>query len=177
MFQPFWCANNKIFRLSLRADSSFPRLDQLPSNCLSLLECMTPLPLEADFWITSLNTKSSRSSELPDEPSAAKDEDDWRVFFAETPAALSMASQPRSHKFSVFAAVHSASAQQDRLASCWIILLPTLASSAELSARALQTLHSYVTPNFRHSAKIMDWVAGCVDYGVCAQLTCNDIFI
>ena len=54
---------------------------------------------------------------------------------------------------------------RSQFSACWLALLPMLSSSSSLSARALVVLHRGVMPRMNQPLRLMDWVAGCVDYG------------
>jgi U3 small nucleolar RNA-associated protein 19 len=68
----------------------------------------------------------------------------------------------------------------------WLALLPTLSFSrsasggasseqireetSKLTVRALNVMHRGVMPHLTRAVLVMDWVAGCVDYGVFREI-------
>lgn len=110
-------------------------------------------------------------------------EDDWRAFFDEpaadqTEPSTSARKSRRIHNMNMLEQVHSPQAHRILFTRCWLTLLPLLQDRGamsggehdeqkdlELVTRALSVLHRVVMPHLTRTILIMDWVAGCVDYG------------
>jgi U3 small nucleolar RNA-associated protein 19 len=146
-------------------------------NLLSFLERLKTMPTEATelnaYWVVELGTRplkltpNSKQEEGSEEPPSV-DEDDWRTFFDDgTPAksATSKGSQPRVHTLSTHQSLHSLASHRAQFSTCWMTLLPHIASSAPLAARALTVLHRGVMPHMDKPVRLMDWIGGCVDFG------------
>ena len=77
---------------------------------------------------------------------------------------------------SIHEQLHALAAHRAVFTKCWLTLLPLLARSSEeddedqmnlvLVTRALNVLHRGAMPHLTRAVLIMDWVAGCVDYGM-----------
>lgn len=147
-------------RYSLRTATP-PTLGDV-SNALSILERMLPLRQPPQFWLQGLDMSSGENHEYADDDR----EDDWRMsFFDDRPAApIGPILGPKSRKLRA-QTLGCQFSHQARVSACWMSLIPFL-SSMELSVRALGILHAIITPESRQSYMVMDWVSGCVDYGV-----------
>ncbi|KAG8691636.1 hypothetical protein FRC11_014013 [Ceratobasidium sp. 423] len=151
---------------------------QIAENLLSFLERLKTMPTEVAelnaYWIIELGarpSKSSRTSKQQDDESEEPipiDEDDWRTFFDDVPPAKSAtpkSNQPRVHTLSTHQSLHSLASHRAQFSACWMTLLPHIASSAPLAARALTVLHRGVMPHMDKPVRLMDWIGGCVDFG------------
>jgi U3 small nucleolar RNA-associated protein 19 len=153
--------------------------DCVPENLLSFLERLKTMPTESTelngFWIAELGAKPPKSArgthhteDSPEEPTPA-DEDDWRTFFDDEPSgskrSTSKTGQPRVHTLSTHQSLHSLASHRAQFSACWMALLPHIAASAPLAARALAVLHRGVMPHMDKPVRLMDWVGGCVDFG------------
>lgn len=126
------------------------------------------------FWIAELGVKPPKllrgtkpQEDGLDEP-VPVDEDDWRTFFDDDNASKSTTSksgQPRVHTLSTHQSLHSLASHRAQFSACWMALLPHIASSSSLAARALAVLHRGVMPHMDKPVRLMDWVGGCVDFG------------
>ncbi|ELU43204.1 ribosome biogenesis protein Noc4 [Rhizoctonia solani AG-1 IA] len=151
---------------------------QVVENLLSFLERLKTMPTEAAelnaYWIIELGTKPPKTphgpnppGDEPEEPTPA-DQDDWRTFFDDAPSAKSAtpkSNQARVHTLSTHQCLHSLSSHRAQFSACWMTLLPHIASSPSLAARALAVLHRGVMPHMDKPVRLMDWVGGCVDFG------------
>ncbi|KAF8679491.1 CBF/Mak21 family [Rhizoctonia solani] len=151
---------------------------QVVENLLSFLERLKTMPTEAAelnaYWIIELGTKPPKTphgpnppGDEPEEPTPA-DQDDWRTFFDDAPSAKSAtpkSNQARLHTLSTHQCLHSLSSHRAQFSACWMTLLPHIASSPSLAARALAVLHRGVMPHMDKPVRLMDWVGGCVDFG------------
>ncbi|GAB1518716.1 Maturation and nuclear export of 40S ribosomal subunits interacting protein [Rhizoctonia solani] len=151
---------------------------QVVENLLSFLERLKTMPTEAAelnaYWIIELGTKPPKTphgpnppGDEPEEPTPA-DQDDWRTFFDDAPSAKSATpkcNQARVHTLSTHQCLHSLSSHRAQFSACWMTLLPHIASSPSLAARALAVLHRGVMPHMDKPVRLMDWVGGCVDFG------------
>ncbi|KAF8708010.1 CBF/Mak21 family, partial [Rhizoctonia solani] len=151
---------------------------QVVENLLSFLERLKTMPTEAAelnaYWIIELGTKPPKTphgpnppGDEPEEPTPA-DQDDWRTFFDDAPSAKSAtpkSNQARVHTLSTHQCLHSLSSHRAQFSACWMTLLPHIASSPSLAARALTVLHRGVMPHMDKPVRLMDWVGGCVDFG------------
>jgi U3 small nucleolar RNA-associated protein 19 len=172
-----------IFFLSCSAllrsiKDSDARSVSVPENVLSFLERLKTMPTESTelngFWIAELGANppkparaTAQSEDSPEEPTPA-DEDDWRTFFDDDPSSkrsTSKSSQPRVHTLSTHQCLHSLASHRAQFSACWMALLPHIAASAPLAARALAVLHRGVMPHMDRPVRLMDWVGGCVDFG------------
>ncbi|KAJ1310960.1 hypothetical protein OPQ81_009471 [Rhizoctonia solani] len=127
-----------------------------------------------EYWIVELGAsppKLSRNSNQQDgetEEPIPIDEDDWRTFFDDAPPAKSAtpkSNQPRLYALSTHQSLHSLASHRAQFSACWMTLLPHIASSAPLAARALAVLHRGVIPHMDKPVRLMDWIGGCVDFG------------
>jgi hypothetical protein len=135
------------------------------SNVLAILERMTALRQQPQFWLQGLEIISAPIGENHENVNNDDMDDDWRTFFDDQPAAAIVPSlRSKSRKVRAHTAFGSHFSHQTRISACWTSLMPFLTSSAEFSARALTILH-VVTPEFRQPFMLMDWISGCVDYG------------
>ncbi|QRW19528.1 ribosome biogenesis protein [Rhizoctonia solani] len=151
---------------------------QVVENLLSFLERLKTMPTEAAelnaYWIIELGTKPPKTphgpnppGDEPEEPTPA-DQDDWRTFFDDAPSAKSAtpkSNQARVHTLSTHQCLHSLSSHRAQFSACWMTLLPHIASSPSLAARALAVLYRGVMPHMDKPVRLMDWVGGCVDFG------------
>jgi U3 small nucleolar RNA-associated protein 19 len=133
------------------------------------------------FWIAELSkppasSDPKRRNKVQKDPSEEQNaeveeasEDDWRAYFDDPPPVpeetASSSHQPRTYKLSVLESLHSLPSHRVQFSSCWLTLLPHLSSSETLSSRALSVLHIGVMPHLVKPERLMDWVAGCVDFG------------
>ncbi|CAE6424430.1 unnamed protein product [Rhizoctonia solani] len=150
---------------------------QAVENLLSFLERLKTMPTEMAelnaYWIIELGAKPPKirgpkqQDDEPEEPTPV-DEDDWRTFFDDAPSAKSVtpkSNQARVHTLSTHQCLHSLSSHRAQFSACWMTLLPHIASSAPLAARALTVLHRGVMPHIDKPVRLMDWIGGCVDFG------------
>ncbi|CEL58182.1 putative protein C1604,06c OS=Schizosaccharomyces pombe (strain 972 / ATCC 24843) GN=SPBC1604.06c PE=3 SV=1 [Rhizoctonia solani AG-1 IB] len=150
---------------------------QAVENLLSFLERLKTMPTEMAelnaYWIIELGAKPPKirgpkqQDDEPEEPTPV-DEDDWRTFFDDAPPAKSVtpkSNQARVHTLSTHQCLHSLSSHRAQFSACWMTLLPHIASSAPLAARALTVLHRGVMPHIDKPVRLMDWIGGCVDFG------------
>ncbi|KAH7344510.1 CBF/Mak21 family-domain-containing protein [Rhizoctonia solani] len=161
---------------SYKESNSVP--PQIAENLLSFLERLKTMPTEVGelngYWIVEFGAsppKLSRNSKQqdgqPEEPIPI-DEDDWRTYFDDAPPAKSAtpkSNQPRVHTLSTHQCLHSLASHRAQFSACWMTLLPHIASSAPLAARALAVLHRGVMPHMDKPVRLMDWIGGCVDFG------------
>lgn len=126
------------------------------------------------FWVSELAQapaplkyqKKGDAVAADDEEEDSEKEDDWRTYFDEsTEEAPARNKAPRTHKLTILQCLHSLESHRAQFTSCWLLLLPHLSSSAPLSTRALNVLHRGVMPHMNRPIRLMDWVAGCVDFG------------
>ncbi|GJJ14865.1 hypothetical protein Clacol_009133 [Clathrus columnatus] len=145
-----------------------------PENVLSILERLTTMPTEQsevnEFWIPSFS-KSPPGFSIQAAEEDGDDieiEDDWRTFF-DGPEKVTSETQPQKHKrvyrLSTHQCLHSLASHRAQFTQCWMNLLPYLSSSSTLSMRALNFLHQGVMPHLTKPVRLMDWIAGCVDFG------------
>ncbi|KIO22869.1 hypothetical protein M407DRAFT_27595 [Tulasnella calospora MUT 4182] len=125
------------------------------------------------FWIphfakpqTNGNVADSRGETTGEDD----DDDDWRKFFDEPDeAATSVPSdkqrKKRINSLSLLASLHSLESHRIQFSNCWTALVPHLASSSALSARALDILHRGVLPHLVRPVRMMDWISSCVEFG------------
>lgn len=150
----------------------------MAENLLGFLERLKTMPTEAAelnaYWVVELRAKppkpmrNSKQSEDEAEEPIPVDEDDWRTFFddaAPAKSASSKSGQSRVHTLSTHQCLHSLASHRAQFSACWMTLLPYIASSAPLAARALAVLHRGVMPHMDKPVRLMDWVGGCVDFG------------
>jgi U3 small nucleolar RNA-associated protein 19 len=130
------------------------------------------------------NVESDEESEMQEEGKA--EEDDWRKFFDDpTPTSSSTPTGPkkRLHKLTVHQSLHSLPSHRAVFTRAWLALLPTLSETGTglgkreganqedkeerrtLTVRALNVMHRGVMPHLTRAVLVMDWVAGCVDFG------------
>lgn len=153
----------------------------------------TDTTVKQQFWIEGLGIKPKPrkkskgevdlSGEEDDETLEKKEADDWRAFF-DDPKPSDAAGKPkgksrRIHTMTIHEQLHSVSAHRAVFTKCWLTLLPLLArgratveeeddddqDNLTLVTRALNVLHRGVMPYLTRAVLVMDWVAGCVDYG------------
>ncbi|CAE6469673.1 unnamed protein product [Rhizoctonia solani] len=158
---------------SYKDSNSVP--SQIAENLLSFLELLKTMPTEAaelnGYWIVELGASPPRTSKQRDDESEEPmpiDQDDWRTFFDDAPPAKSAtpkSNQPRVHTLSTHQSLHSLASHRAQFSACWMTLLPHIASSAPLAARALAVLHRGVIPHMDKPVRLMDWIGGCVDFG------------
>lgn len=131
------------------------------------------------FWVSELSQAPPASKPQKKDDAAvnsdnedSEKEDDWRTYFDEPLEAVPVARNkaPRTHKLSILQCLHLLESHRAQFTSCWLMLLPHLSSSAALSTRALNVLHRGVMPHMNRPIRLMDWVAGCVDFGGTACL-------
>ncbi|KAF8609790.1 CBF-domain-containing protein, partial [Ceratobasidium sp. AG-I] len=162
----------------LRSLKGTETTNSIAENLLSFLERLKTMPTESAeldaFWIPELGVKppkpsrdSKQQGDILDEPIPV-DEDDWRTFFDDdntSKPTTSKSGQPRVHTLSTHQSLHSLASHRAQFSSCWMTLLPHIASSSSLAARALALLHRGVMPHMDKPVRLMDWVGGCVDFG------------
>lgn len=161
---------------------------QIAANVLSYLEHLMTMPTDAAeinaFWIPHF-AKSHTNGNVTDSKSQVAgeddDDDDWRKFFDEPDEAASSAQADKQKKkrinsLSLVASLHSLESHRIQFSNCWAALVPRLASSSALSARALGILHRGVLPHLVRPVRMMDWISSCVDFGKgmtwCTQCQC-----
>lgn len=175
--------------------SQFPSMPANALSLLEKLTSVpTDASAPQQFWIEGLGSKPKSSRKKSggdggvssdDEGDQATDpkangEDDWRAFF-DDPKPSDASKKPkgkarRIHTMSIHEQLHALAAHRAVFTKCWLTLLPLLARSSEeddedqmnlvLVTRALNVLHRGVMPHLTRAVLIMDWVAGCVDYGM-----------
>ncbi|KLO13713.1 CBF-domain-containing protein [Schizopora paradoxa] len=158
-----------------------------------------------NFWVECLATvpKRSKDAEKDDgddeEDDKAEDdaeEDDWRKFFDEdTKPTISTGKTParrhrRVHAMNIHEQLHSIQAHRAVFTKCWLTLLPLLSTSQSkthgdkadprdaLVIRVLDIMHHSILPHLTRPILVMDWIAGCVDYGgIVGLLALNALFV
>lgn len=164
---------------SLKDSETTP--DSIAENLLSFLERLKTMPTDSAelnaFWISELGVKPPKASrdtkqqgDVLDEP-VPVDDDDWRTFFDDghtSKSTTTKSGQARVHTLSTHQSLHSLASHRAQFSSCWMTLLPHIASSSSLAARALAVLHRGVMPHMDKPVRLMDWVGGCVDFGSCS---------
>lgn len=115
------------------------------------------------------------------------EEDDWRKFFDDSTPTSSLTStgpKKRLHKLTVQQSLHSLPSHRAMFTRAWLALLPMLSEAGTrlkrregtnreegkeerrtLTVRALNIMHRGVMPHLTRAVLVMDWVAGCVDFG------------
>lgn len=115
------------------------------------------------------------------------EEDDWRKFFDDSTPTSSLTStgpKKRLHKLTVQQSLHSLPSHRAVFTRAWLALLPMLSEAGTrlkrregtnreegkeerrtLTVRALNIMHRGVMPHLTRAVLVMDWVAGCVDFG------------
>ncbi|KAG8882090.1 hypothetical protein FRB98_003927 [Tulasnella sp. 332] len=148
-------------------------------NLLSLLEKLNTMPTDVKelnaFWIPEFakrpkKIQTDQSSDTEEEGDEVPDTaDDWRTFFDEQEqnesAPVVKGKRRRLNQLPVHASLHILHSHRVQLSNCWLALVPHLAMSRPLSARALAILHRGVLPHMTRPIQLMDWIAGCVDHG------------
>ncbi|KAH9837858.1 ribosome biogenesis protein Noc4 [Rhodofomes roseus] len=130
------------------------------------------------------NSDDSEVEAHEDKP--AEDDDDWRKFFDDAPADLKdqKRKSARVHTLTLHQSLHSLASHRAVYTRCWLALLPKLSSveirerdgkrkevgnreraSRGYALKVLNVLHRGVLPHLTRPVLVMDWVAGCVDYG------------
>lgn len=142
------------------------------------------------FWVDCLSTVPKRSKDVGNEDSDeddhkttedAAEEDDWRKFFDEDPKPSTTTGPVRRHRrihaMNIHEQLHSVQAHRAVFTKCWLTLLPLLSTSQSKShgekadprdaivTRVLDIMHHSVLPHLTRPILVMDWIAGCVDYG------------
>ncbi|KAG8985991.1 hypothetical protein FRB90_004314, partial [Tulasnella sp. 427] len=148
---------------------------QVADNLLSYLERLMTMPTEAAeinaFWLPQFARSTSNEKAKPGSlPLPEEDDDDWRKFFDEpdeTTASTPSDKQKkkRINSLSLVASLHALESHRVQFSNCWASLVPHLASSSALSARALSILHRGVLPHLTRPVRLMDWISSCVDFG------------
>ncbi|KAG9045276.1 hypothetical protein FS837_006580 [Tulasnella sp. UAMH 9824] len=150
---------------------------QIADNLLSYLERMMTMPTEATeinaFWIphfAKLQTNGNVADSKSQVAGEDDDDDDWRKFFDEPDEGASSVQADKQKKkrinsLSLLASLHSLESHRVQFSNCWTALVPRLASSSALSARALGILHRGVLPHLVRPVRMMDWISSCVDFG------------
>ncbi|KAG8843651.1 hypothetical protein FRB96_003875 [Tulasnella sp. 330] len=147
-------------------------------NLLSLLEKLNTMPTDVKelnaFWIPEFakrpkKIQTDQSSDTEEEGDEVPDTaDDWRTFFDEQEqnesAPVVKGKRRRLNQLPVHASLHILHSHRVQLSNCWLALVPHLAMSRPLSARALAILHRGVLPHMTRPIQLMDWIAGCVDH-------------
>ncbi|KAI0788858.1 CBF/Mak21 family-domain-containing protein [Abortiporus biennis] len=176
----------------------------VPVNLLSLLEKLNTFPTDASelntWWVEELgarppkpkieDTQDEDDQDVVDKPSNEDLEggDDWRKFFEDEPAAdvssdKKKTPHARLHKLTIHQSLHSLQSHRAMFTRCWLALLPLLStelteSGKALSTRVLNVMHRGVMPHLTQPILVMDWVAGCVDYGgAVGLLGLNALFV
>ncbi len=116
------------------------------------------------------------------------EEDDWRAFFDEDPKPSAptgpVCRHRRLHAMNIHEQLHSVQAHRAVFTKCWLTLLPLLstapskshsessdsgdASANALITRVLDIMHHSILPHLTRPILVMDWIAGCVDFGSCS---------
>ena len=145
------------------------------------------------FWIEGVRSRpkakkrTSSEEQQKDQDEGEEDEDDWRKFFDDPKPEANgkgKTKPSRIHTLSVHAQLHAIPAHRAVFTRCWLALLPLLSRGGEsfasgldaelddaqqsgliLVSKALVVLHRGVLPHLTRPVLVMDWVAGCVDYG------------
>lgn len=143
---------------------------------------------KSQFWVEELSIKPNNqggNEEAEDVDDDVK-EDDWRIYFddlketASSQVKAAKGQRRRVYALSVHEQLHDPTAHRAVFTRCWLSLIPLLAPSLAtqhkdedeeqehltLVTRALVILHHSVLPHLTRPVLIMDWVAGCVDYGL-----------
>ncbi|KIM91722.1 hypothetical protein PILCRDRAFT_811012 [Piloderma croceum F 1598] len=142
------------------------------------------------------NLGSDEESEMNE--GGEDEEDDWRKFFDDsTPTSnlTSIGPRKRLHKLTVQQSLHSLPSHRAVFTRAWLALLPTLSEAGTrrregaireegkeerrtLTVRALNIMHRGVMPHLTRAVLVMDWVAGCVDFGgTVGLLALNALFV
>ena len=167
---------------------------------LSFLEHLTTFPTESaelNSWLVEeLGTpppKAKASNEEEDdevdetEKANDNDEDDWRKYVEDEVVAEPKSNDPkkpsiRLHKLTIHQSLHSLASHKAMFTRTWLTLLPLLSvggdeQSKALATRALNVMHRGVMPHLTRAVLVMDWIAGCVDYGgTVGLLALNGLF-
>ncbi|KZT68609.1 CBF-domain-containing protein [Daedalea quercina L-15889] len=127
----------------------------------------------------------SEDEDEPQNDKPAQDDDDWRKFFDDPPSGSKDKDQEkrktaRVHTLTLHQSLYSLASHRAVFTRCWLALLPRLSSTAIRekdgkqredgtskghALRVLNVLHRGVLPHLTRPVLVMDWVAGCVDYG------------
>ncbi|KAJ2925280.1 hypothetical protein H1R20_g11839, partial [Candolleomyces eurysporus] len=159
-------------------------------NLLSILEKLSTFPTEQaelnEWWVPEFGAKppkpkGANGDEDEDEPMPKEDEDevedDWRKFFEDEPAPQDIKQKSsRLHKMTIHQSLHSLSSHKAVFTRTWLTLLSRLALTGReseeeqqekkiLAVRVLNVMHRGVLPHLTRPVLVMDWIAGCVDYG------------
>lgn len=121
-----------------------------------------------EFWIPSFSKPPSGFSGPPEDEEDLEVEDDWRTFFdtsEEKNTESQVQKQQRVYHLSTHQCLYSLSSHRGQFTRCWMALLPYISPSATLSMRALKFFHQGVLPHIHKPVRLMDWIAGCVDFG------------
>lgn len=175
-------------------------------NLLSFLERLTTFPTESselNSWLVeelgsrppkAKTSNSSGDDEDEDDESVEPEktvedgaEDDWRKFFEDEVPVEPKSSDPkkpsvRLHKLTIHQSLHSLASHKAMFTRTWLTLLPMLSvgssdESKALATRALNVMHRGVLPHLTRAVLVMDWIAGCVDYGgTVGLLALNGLF-
>lgn len=152
----------------------------MAANLLSLLERLNTMPTDPKelnaFWIPEFakRPKGKQSDDSSDEEEDDVPEvvDDWRAFFDEQEeqptSERRIGKRRRLNQLPVHSSLHVLHSHRVQFSNCWLALVPHLANSQALSSRALAILHRGVLPHMTRPIQLMDWIAGCVDYGMLA---------
>ncbi|RXW24236.1 hypothetical protein EST38_g1601 [Candolleomyces aberdarensis] len=181
-----------FLRESVPALEKAPKKFQLSAskNLLSILEKLSTFPTEQaelnEWWVSEFGAKPPKpkgaSSDEDDEEPMPKEEeddveDDWRKFFEDEPAPQDTKQKSsRLHKLTIHQSLHSLSSHKAVFTRTWLTLLPRLALTGKeseeeqqekklLAVRVLNVMHRGVLPHLTRPVLVMDWIAGCVDYG------------
>lgn len=180
----------------------------VPVNLLSLLERIVTFPTESEelnkWWVEELGKRPPKVRISGDDDDEEDDgindadnekqvdeEDDWRKFFEDEPEPkLPQSKDPkkphvRLHKLSLHQSLHSLASHRAIFTRCWLALLPQLSLrdytkevKEALATRALNVMHRGVLPHLTRAILVMDWIAGCVDYGgSVGLLALNGLFV
>lgn len=100
---------------------------------------------------------------------------DWTKFFDEndsTPGGETLKNGTngagpgvRVHTLTVHQCLHNLSSHRLQFSICWQTLLPRIAQSEAACLRVLKVFHRGVLPHVARPIDLMDWIAGCVDFG------------
>ncbi|TDL26001.1 CBF-domain-containing protein [Rickenella mellea] len=165
---------------------------QVPKNALFIIEKLASTQLQitdiSNRWLGDSAALPNHSKGSIPAGSDQPAEDDWRTFFDsqmddEDEVGGEKANTRRVHAMTVHEQIRSVPAHKTMFTKCWLALLPCLSSlpvddtREDLVKRALSVFHRGVMPYMTRPILLMDWVAGCVDFGgSVAVLALNALF-
>ncbi|KZT19932.1 ribosome biogenesis protein Noc4, partial [Neolentinus lepideus HHB14362 ss-1] len=171
-------------------------------NLVSLLERLTTFPTDTAelnaWWVVELGVTPPKPSKVasdePEDPSPdnTDDSDDWRKFFDEdgdsdskSKSSSTKKSGPhaRLHTLTIHQSLHALPAHRAVFTRTWLAILQQLSAleperQRRLSVPVLNVMHQGIIPYLTRPVLVMDWVAGCVDYGgALGLLGLNTLFV